>query len=426
MRQRGSILILAFALSFLLSAVAISLLSLVTVRYRHFSLYIEEVQTRHECLGALQFASQLILKAPYQNGKNSFLSCNSSNPLLSFNDVTVSAKKISSDIYEITAKKQDSYPTYKIWIKERSIPKDFVAIVFDDTLNISDSKYAGSIFAIRDINIISNEEKVFSHPLLAGGKFLFSSLAAANTEFKGGYSDFFPSTPRPPQNYLELTRATIPSPSKTFEIRGAKIFVSQETIFITPSSTPRISLVLKGEQMEISTGNETEPPISLDIPDDGLVFVEGEIEIRGYLIKHLTVLTTKSIRITGDIIYLDENNKPPITSEGETNSLYKAGPSLCLVAGENIVYEPKPPSRSLTICALLVALNGSIYSGMALKSDLLIIYGARICRKRPFRLIRDTGFAHAIYLPDPKLATHAPKFAPLLTIPSIVAFKIEK
>ncbi|MCX7703919.1 MAG: hypothetical protein N2234_07490, partial [Planctomycetota bacterium] len=279
------------------------------------------------------------------------------------------------------------------------------------------------------INIVPSSEREFTHPLLSGGKFIFSSLSAAKTEFKKGYSELFPISPRPPQNYIERIKKEIPLPEKSIKLNGANISLTSQAILVSPEPNIQISITLKGTEILLSTDAKNGSSVTLNIPDDGLVLVEGNLSISGTIKKRLTIVSSGTIRITGDILYLDKNDNHPFLPDFESNSSYSGDSSLALVAVSDILYQPVLPSQSdssgLKVCALLISLNGSIRSEMSTRMAHLLIYGSRICRKRPYRLIKGTGFADATYLLDPKLAANPPRFAPSFSVPSILCIKVE-
>jgi len=424
MRSKGSVLILVLGLSFLLAAVAFSVLSLIMVRRRAFEAHSDQVQARYELDGALEFCTQLIMQAPYENGKNRLLYESASKGRLLFYSSGVAVKvRNVGDCYELILQKGDARPCYRVWFKERSIPKGFVLFVLDDGLNITNSVYGGAIFARGNIGIVSDRETDFKHPVHTAGRLIFSSVAVMGSRFQGGYSEKLGILPSLPPDYIERLRKRVKTDRKGV-IGSVELLLGYETVLIRPSDGSMVSLMLQGEEMVVRVvGPEKKSEKSFPIPDDGLVLVEGDVNVSGRLGRRLTLVSTGSIYIVDDLVYVDGSGREPFTDSGERVKEYSGDSSLALVALDDIVYRPK--GEMLKVCGLLVTLEGRARPADVCKAERLIVYGVRICKRRPFRLRRGSGFSSALYLYDPHLPKAVPKFAPLLNIPAFCGLKVE-
>jgi len=424
MRSKGSVLILVLGLSFLLAAVAFSVLSLVMVRRRAFEIHSEEIQTRYELDGALEFCAQLITKAPYRNGRNTLLlkSVSKGAPLFSSANVDVTVRDVG-DCYELILQKKDGRLRYRVWVKERSIPEGFVLFVLDDGVNITNSAYGGAIFARGNIGIVSDRETEFTHPLHTAGRFVFSSVAVVGSRFRRGYSEKLNILPSLPPDYIERLRERMKT-DRRVTVGTAELLLGYETMLIRSSDGSVVSLLFQGEEVVVRVvGPEKKGEKALPIPDDGLIFVEGDVSLSGRLGRRLTLVSTGSIRIVDDLVYVDGSGREPFTDDGERVKEYSGDSSLALVALDDIIYQPK--GETLKVCGLLVTLKGRARPADRCKAERLLIYGVRICKKRPFRLRRGFGFSSAMYLYDPRLPRAVPKFAPLLNIPAFCGLKVE-
>lgn len=425
MRSKGSVLILVLGLSFLLAAVAFSVLSLVTLRRRAFETHSEQVQARYELDGALEFCAQLIAEAPYKNGRNTVLyeSASKGGILFCSAEVNVRVRNVG-DCYELLLQKGDGKLRYRAWVKEHSIPKGFVLFVLDDGLNITNSGYGGAVFARGNIGIASNRETEFKHPVHTAGKLVFSSVAAVGSTFRRGYSERLGVLPSLPADYIGTLRKRMRTDGRVV-IKGAELLLGSDTILIRPSDGSSVNLLFQSEEVVVRavTPKREKSETSFPIPDDGLIFVESSVSVSGRLKRRLTLVSTGSIYLVDDLVYVDGNGREPFTDDGEMVKDYSGDASLALVAAEEIIYSPK--SKKLKVCGLLVTLDGRARPAEGCKAERLVIYGLRICKKRPFRLRRGEGFSSALYLYDPHLPRTVPKFAPLLNIPVFCGLKVE-
>lgn len=425
MKNIGSVLIIVLGFSFLLAALAFSVLSLLIIRRHAFKLHSEQTRIRYELEGALELCAQRILKAPYKNGKNTLLfTAAKTGKLFSLNGVNISVRRMNN-CYEIIVQKDEKYPRYRVWVKEKSIPKGFVLFVLDDDLNVTNSTYESAIFVRGDIRLISDKEVEFKHPLYAGGRLLFSSVAVTDSEFGAGYLERLSLKPLLDEKFVESLRREIPQGEKVELIEGARLLIAPGAIVVHPDKNTLVSLTFKEKEVVVSStfSKGHRPKRYLRIPKDGLILVEGDVYVSGRLKTEVTVASTGSIYIVDDIVYVDAKGYEPLQKNNEKNKEYSGIVSLALVARDDIIYKPR--HKSLIICGLLVALKGSIRPAADCKAEKLVIYGVRICRKRPYRLRKGIGFASAEYLYDANLLNSPPRFAPLLNIPSFHALKVE-
>jgi len=213
---------------------------------------------------------------------------------------------------------------------------------------------------------------IFHDEVTASNKVLFYSGATpANTTFDKGYTEGVAPIPMPEVSALDDLASEAEPPKNS---NGNYHY------------TNTISLELfNNGQVSINGG------APVDLPANGVIFCDKDINIKGTLSGALTVASMQTINITDNLVYDDINNDV-----------------LGLIAN-NHIYVPNSAPYDLEINAAMIARTGKAYCGLSTTKGHLIIHGS-LCTSQLsyFASTSGKGYSDRDYYYDQKLQTNPP------------------
>ncbi|MCM8832563.1 MAG: hypothetical protein NC816_01370 [Candidatus Omnitrophica bacterium] len=293
--------------------------------------------------------------------------------------VTVSDNSDSDGFYTITSRAtwQNSPLTRSISIKAkppvRSSMSQFMFFIDAAHLNIgTGAEVWGKVHSNRNINIFGGGA-IFHDEVTAHNKIIFYEGAnRSNTIFEKGYQEDVPQIPMPEITSLNELRQ--------YAIQDNFYFQRPISIELLPTGQVKI--------------NNSAP---LSLPQNGVIFCERDIDIKGTLNGLLTVVSMGTINIIGNLIYLDPNLPPP-----------DGGDLLGLIAN-NHIYIPQSAPYNLEINAALFARQGKAYCFLGDRRGTLIIKGSLATSQLSyFSSTSGHGYSIRKYYFDERFRTYAP------------------
>ena len=165
--------------------------------------------------------------------------------------------------------------------------------------------------------------------------------------------------------------------------------------FYYPNAT---SIEILNDQVSID-GNP-----AVNLPPNGVIFCDNDINIKGTLDGKLTVASMQTINITDNLLYADPYpyNTDPLTITDPPMDL------LGLIAN-NHIYIPSSAPYDLEINAAMIARTGKAYCSLSTTKGQLIIRGS-LCTSQLsyFASTSGHGYTDRDYYYDPSLYYHMP------------------
>ena len=295
-------------------------------------------------------------------------------------------------------------------------------MVLDDELVVGNAVYDGAVYAAGRVVLASREPARFGGHLAVHSPPRFASPAATLSQFVAGV-DLTPQTKR---------RLLLPPlPDQLGKVSPNGFSVSGDALFVRVEG----ALDLRLEERALVLGG----PVEARIPFDGALrlYVDGEVRVSGRIRWPLLLRATGAVRVVDDLWYVDGAGRRPVRLDPypARQKEYRGDAALVIVAPE-VLLCPRPLKRDMVVCALLFAYKGTVRVEATHLGERLLIYGARIVRKRPYRrrkmLVRrggetvrmECGFRRAYYFCDRMVEKRLPAGVPAVSVPVFSGFRV--
>jgi len=389
------------------AGVAVSLMGAARIYLSFMEQAQHEKVARIRLQGLLEWACLLVATSPYHNANNLRLAQTDPTPdgtpgptpLLEIDDCTVTVNRLTASLYQLRASCANT-PPLLVRVATTSFPARF-CLLTPAAVNISHSNYRGPVLC-GHARFVSRIPLSFHWPVLSLSRPAFSSPVTATSTFSAG---LLQSTP------LKISILDPVTPLTKKLRRGPAIETREGLLVVRDHCTVRF----KKQIVEVATESGEKAAVALNAPL--LILILGNCRVSGPLEGRVSILAEGKVRICGDILYL--RNGQPINPK---DTKERGTTALAIIARGDILYAPQ--KEDLTVCAALASINGSIHPAFTHKAGRLLVFGTRICAKRPWRKRKNQGFREATYIADPAILNSPPPVLPTVTLPRFFGYQI--
>lgn len=385
--------------------------SIVAVTRLHKNIIMQLTQSKVaqvQLQGILEWAFLLIASSPYKGDQNLRLlesdptidGSPGPKPLCRIGDAVVMVNRLSKNLFQLCASYPGASPVI-VRVSPVSFPARF-CLVTPASVNIGHSNYYGAVLC-GCTRFVLDKPLLFSYPLISLNPPKFSSKEALASTFLSGFLS---------ETQLSLRILDIVTPLAERFRRGAAVEQREGILVVRQDCT----VLFKRNIVYVATDKGVSKSVELNAPLTVLVL--GDCRVSGRLDGRVSLLVKGRVWICGDLVYLVED----VGVEFEGGKVVERGvASLVIVATGDIIYAPQ--KEDMIVCAALTSVYGSIHPVINRHLGKLLVFGTRICKKRPWRRKKDAGFRTALYIADPGILASPPPVLPSVTVPHFFGYQ---
>jgi len=359
--------------------------------------------------GVLEWAAFLIATSPYRGGDNlrlveadpSIDGAPGATPLCKIGDAVVTVNRLSERVFQIRASSPDTDPIV-VCVSSVSFPAQF-CLITTAAVNIAHSNYHGGVLS-HHLRFVLRRPLLFTSPLISVKTPKFASHKSLASTFSYGLVSGLQIEPRIVDVLTPLTQ----------KLRKGSTIEKKEGMLVVRGNC---AVEFRRDTLSVTTEKGKTEMVPLDSPLT--VVVLGDCRVSGELEGRVSLLVEGRVWLCGDTVYVSDGNRVRFKDGRIVGE--RGDAALAIIAKGDILYAPK--KENLIVCGALASIHGAIRPAVKASLQKLLIFGTRICKKRPWRWRKGAGFRSATYIADPAILATPPPVLPAVTLPRFFAYR---